>query len=500
MKKRILTICIAILTLFVCVFLAACSGARTYEITPATLGGGVDVVQLTEEICKSYPERTMGTGSDYKFLGYLAEKMTSYGYPAIDLGQGDQSGTEGGAEALADVAESGATVTLEDFAFDNIYTKSRETGYNLIYYVPAAESTDRTVLLLAAYDNMAGIEISSQDMMTGQITVTKTGGEGAYSNATGVAVLLKIASELAGKALPYNLEIAFVDCSESSWDGARERAAYYAGKKCPFICLNFNRLGLGDYTYVYSDEVSQPYNDYFYSAVAKTDDGGVFAQVPFNRQTADLKFVDAQKTEYSHFAMYGDNLMFNVFGLAVASYVSFNWSSFENPFYTETEGYQNLLGTSADTFDNVIERLGGDDKGRQELAKRLDAVVLNAVTAISADNADTLFGAVAESDPAKSGDYASKAANASLIVKIALVAIAVAVTVWLTIKGRNVLLKKQREKIESLRKEAAGVNPPPADDVFQMGGDRSADDDKKDDKGNGGNSGSSSDGDIFEGF
>lgn len=490
--KKILTTCIAILTVLVCISFAACGGTESYGIGSVELKNVTDAAQLTEEICAKYPERTMGTGDDYEFLGYLAQKMSEYGYPSADLGQ--SGGEEGGAEIIADVVADGASVTVEKFTFNNIYSGAVETGYNLVYYVPAAETTDRTVLLLAAYDNSAGIEITSQDLMTGQITTSKTGGEGAYSNATGVAVLLKIASELAGEALPYNLEIAFVDCSENEWDGARQRAAYYAEKNCPFVCLNFNRLGAGDYTYIYSDETQQAYNDYFYSVVGKTDDGGVFAEMPFNKQTVDLKYTDAQKTEYSHYAMYGDNLMFNVFGLAVASYVSFNWSSFDNPFYTETEGYANILGTSADTYATVIERLGGGEKGEQELARRLDAVVLNAVTAVSAENADTLFDAVAKSDPAKSGNYSENAEKASVIVKIVLVAAAICVAVWLTVKSRSVLVQKQKEKIEKLRQEASGAAPS-ADDVFDLG-DKNKEDGKKDD----GKGGGPSDGDIFEGF
>lgn len=493
MKKKILTTCIAILTVFICVFLASCGGAESFEVKSVALKNSVNAAQLTKEICEKHPERTMGTGGDYAFLSYLDGKMTSYGYPAAQLESAGGDSTESGGELIADVSD-GATVTVEKFTFDNIYTGATETGYNLVYYVPAAETTDRTVLLLAAYDDCAGLEISSQDLMTGQVTVSKMGGEGAYSNATGVAVLLKIASELTGESLPYNLEIAFVDCSENEWDGARQRAAYYAKKACPFVCLNFNKLGAGDYTYIYSDETSQPYNDYFYSVVGATDDGGVFASIPFNKQTADVKFTEAQKTEYSHYAMYGDNLMFNVFGLAVASYVSFNWSSFENPFYTETAGYANVLGTSADTYDTLIGRLGGGEKGEQELARRLDAVALNAVTAVSAQNADTLFGAVADSDPAGSGNYADKAETASMIVKIVLVVAAIGAAVWLTVKSRSVLAAKQKEKIDRLRKEAAGAAPQ-ADDVFDLGDVKGKDDDKKD-----GGNGGGSDGDVFEGF
>lgn len=513
MKKRILTICIAILTVSMCVFFAACSSGGDYGIKETSLKeGGESAAALVKEICAEHPDRTMGTGNDYAFLGYVAEKMTSYGYPDAGIEEESQPslpGTEGGSQGettLAGTSADGvagtASVKVQEFAFKNYYTSKNEKGYNLVYEIPAAQPAQGHVLLLAAYDNCASLTVSDTDLSTGQITSVNVGGEGAYSTASGVAVLLRIAYELAGKNLPYDLTIAFVDCSENEWDGSRELIGEYSfGKDEKFVCLNFGKLGAGDYTYLYSDEVSQPYNDYFYSVVDKTDDG-VFASVPLNKQTADVKFIEAQKVPYSHFAMYGDNLMFNIYGLAVVNYVSFNWSSFEHPFYTETSGYENLYGTSADTYAEVIERLGGEEKGEELLAKRLDAVVLNAVTAVGEENAATLFDALAQSDPAKGGDFAKNAETASMIVKIVLIAAAVAAVIWLIVKGKSVLAEKQKKKIDEMRREAAGGQQgkvPEAKDIFEGFDEKDGD---KNDKngGSGGNAGGSDGGDVFEGF
>ena len=501
MRKRIFTLCIAILTLTLCFVAAGCTSSReTFEVKKITLSdGGQSAAELVKEICEAHSDRTMGTGADKDFLGFVADKMSAYGYPAADFG--DKIG--GVAETVPAASQNSDSVVLDEFEFSNYYTGEKEKGYNLVYTVSAAESTEDTVLLIASYDNCANLEIKTTDMFSGQTSSAVVGGEGAYSNATGVAVLLRLAYELAGKELPYNLTIAFVDCGENAWDGAKRVAASYAGNAERFICLNFNRLGGGDYVYVYSDEVSQPYNDYFYSVVAATDDSGAFADVPFNKQTADIKFVDDQKTEYSHFAMYGDNLMFNVYGLAVASYTSFNWGVSEQPFYTEISGKENVTGTSADTYETLIDRLGGDEKGEKILEERLDAVVLNALTAVDAQNAQTLFSAVRSSDPAASGDYADKASNASLIVRITLVIICVGAALGFTAKYRSTLATKQREKIERMRKEAAqgaGQRPISAEDIFGMGGDKK--DEKSEENGegkNGKNDGGSGD-DVFEGF
>lgn len=511
MRKRFFTVCIAILIVLVCVLAAGCTSRASYDIKETSLReGGKGTAVLVKEICENYPDRTMGTGADYAFIRYLAAEMQSYGYPAAtfeDEGGTGGSGTGGGQTELSDtnVSESGtgATVSVNEFEFSNYYTQEKEKGYNLVYDIPAATDTKDTVLLLASYDNCAGLVISSVDYTTGQTTKDKIGGEGAYSNATGVAVLLRIAYELADKQLPYNLSIAFVDCGENSWDGAAEVAKKYENSEGNFICLNFNRLGAGDYTYIYSDESSQAYNDYFYSAVKKTDSNGVFAEIPMNKQVADIKFIDAQKTDCSHFAMYGDNLVFNIRGLAVASYVSFNWSAFEHPFYTETAGYENVMGTSADTYKVLTERLGGGEEGEKVLAQRLDAVVLNAVTAISADNASTLFGAVESSDPAKSGNYADAASVASLIVKIAIIAACVIAAIVLTFKVKDNLVKKQKEKFERMQREAnvTRTAQPSAEDIFSLGGENKGDKEEENDKsGNKGNGGSDGSDDIFEGF
>lgn len=497
MKKRILTICIAILTVLVCIFSVACTSRETFEVRETAMReGGKSAAQLTAEICEKYPDRTMGTGKDLEFIGFLSSEMASYGYPSAEIAPE----SPGGGTVPVAATDDTATVRVDAFEFKNMYTKTAETGYNLVYEIPSAQETQKTVLLLASYDNCASIEVASVDMTTGQTVKTKMGGEGAYATATGVATVLRLAYELADDALPYNLVIAFTDCSENSWDGAQVVAEHYAKLGKDLICLNFGKLGAGDHTYVYSDETAQPYNDYFYSVIGKTDKDGVFAEIPVNKQIAEMKFLDGQKTDYSHYAMYGDNLVFNVYGLAVANYVSFDWSSFEHPFYTETSGYENVLDTSADTYEEMIKRLGGEGKGEEVLAKRLDAVVLNAATAVSADNAETLFGALAESDPAGSGDFAKNAGTASMIVKIVLVAAAVAAAVWLTVKGRNTLQKKQKEKLERMQREAMDAmqaNAPKAEDIFSLGGD------KKDDDGKGGTGGSSdggSDGDVFEGF
>ena len=497
MKKRILTICIAILTILVCIFSVACTSRESFEVKEISMReGGKSAAQLTAEICEKHPDRTMGTGKDLEFLEYLIGEMASYGYPSTGL----TPEPPGGGTVPVAATDDTATVRADAFEFKNMYTNSTEIGYNLVYEIPSAPETKKTVLLLASYDNCASIEVASVDLTTGQTAKTKIGGEGAYATATGVATVLRLAYELADDALPYNLVIAFTDCSENAWDGAQIVAEQYAELGKDLICLNFGKLGAGDLTYVYSDETEQPYNDYFYSVIGKTDKDGVFAEIPVNKQIAEMKFLDGQKTDYSHYAMYGDNLVFNVYGLAVANYVSFNWSSFENPFYTETSGYENVLDTGADTYEEMINRLGGEGKGEEVLAKRLDAVVLNAATAINADNAETLFGALEKSDPAKSGDFADKAGTAALIVKIVLVAAAVAAAVLLTVKGRNTFLKKQKEKLERMQREAMDAmqnNAPSAEDIFSLGGD------KKDDDGKGGNSGGStggSDGDVFKGF
>lgn len=498
MKKRIFILCIVTAMIAVSLFAVSCSAnTQTYDVKDYTLmQDGKSALDIMKEICTRYPDRTAGS-KDVEFLGYIDAQMQSYGYPAATLPGGSGSSGGQGGTPLA-VRASKNSVTVQEFQFADAYDNNEvKKGYNLVYDIPASVTTDDRVILLAGYDNAAGIAVTKVDMTTGQQTADVIGGEGAYANASGVAVLLRTAYELSSQSLPVNVTIAFVDCSEQAWKGSEKLIEGHKDKWTGnTICLNFNRLGAGDHTYIYTDEIAQPYGDYFYSVVAKTDTDGVFSRVPANKNIAEAKIYSGQKTNYSHYAMYGDNIVFASAGIPVASYISFNWESKEQAFYTEAAGYANVFGTSQDTFGVLVERAGGGETGEQVIAKRLDAVVANAVTAVSADNAGTLMSAVAASDMNKSGDFSKTGEIVALVVKLAVIAACVIAAAVFTIKMRQTLLQKQKEKLEQVQKEMM-QGMPGQEDIFGFGDSSDKKDNDKDDKNNSGNN---SGGDVFEGF
>lgn len=494
MKKKIFAICIVFIVVFSMILFSACSSQKAnFEIKETTLKeGGQSAQELMKEISLSYSDRTAGSGQDLIFLDYVAKKMSEYGY--ANVGTGVDDGNQGDNEQLSlATTQSESFARLDSVEYKNIYKNNEvENSYNLVYYT-AKENAKATVVMVASYDNMAGLSISQTDMTSGQVQTVKVGGQGAYSNASGVATLMRIAYEIAGKDIPYNVMIAFTTASVHSWDGTNNLIQTYKqlwGENV--IALNFNRLGAGDFTYIYSDETSQQYNDYFYSVVSKTDSQNIFKEVPANKNIAEGKFLYAQPTEYVHYAMYGDNLLFNINSIAVASYISFNWESKQNSFYTEAVGYGNIMETSQDTYEVIIERLGGEETGEKVLSQRLDAVVLNAVTAIDGQNADAMTQALKNSNPNATREFTGTANIAQIVFRTAIIIGCLVVAGVLTAKCKRAVLEKQKEKLTRLQQEMNGQPHSNAnvEDIFSMNGNG---DNTKSQNGN-------KDDDIFDGF
>ncbi|MEM4230856.1 MAG: M28 family peptidase, partial [Candidatus Pacearchaeota archaeon] len=73
---------------------------------------------------------------------------------------------------------------------------------------------------------------------------------GAYDNGTGVAILMALIKKYAGKKLPLQLWVAFLDCEEAGYGGS-----YSLAKKLnkDFFVLNLDGIGSGDLELAYAD-------------------------------------------------------------------------------------------------------------------------------------------------------------------------------------------------------------------------------------------------------
>lgn len=409
-----------------------------YTIEEVAFDTTYDVVTMTKEISERYPNRTSGSetettqgGGDYDVLAaggeggyaqndyiflneYVAPKMSAMGY----LGG------------------------IEQFRFTDVYDGSKlKDGFNGVWTKAAAGESKGEIWIVAAYDNSVGITVSNVDLTTGQVSQSELGGEGTYGSATSVAAALAIADRLEEAETQYDIVFAFVGCSQFDNEGIREMLAEH-GK--PDLVVNLNRLGGGTYNYIYSAEVETDFNDAFYAA-ANTVGGGTFKPVPGNTHAVAATMIDGQPNDYTHIGMVGDNLIAMSRGIPTVSFLSLDWSSDTNSFYTEIDGKENIYNTSGDTYENMISRLG--ENGEETLRAGLNGVADTVATMLAPENGQTLAEVLATAPEQASVAAQQSHADAGVYTRLALIIAAVIAAVALTMVGRNKHAKETMQRV-----------------------------------------------------
>ena len=442
MKKKMLKIFVSVFVIVVlCAAFTGCErGGDTsrFAIEKAEFVTTYDVVTMTKEISERYPNRTSGSeaeasqgGGDYDILAssgaggyaqndyiflneYVAPKMAAMGY----LGG------------------------IEQVRFTDVYDGSKlKDGFNGVWTKAAAGESKGEIWIVAAYDNSVGIAVSNVDLTTGQVSTSKLGGEGTYGSATSVAAALAIADRLAESKTQYDLTFAFVGCSQFDNEGIR---TLLSEREEPLLVVNLNRLGGGTYNYIYSAEVETDFNDAFYAA-ANTVGGGTFKPVPGNTHAVAATIIEDQPNDYTHIGMYGGNLFTMSRGIPTVSFLSLDWSSDTNSFYTEIDGKENIYNTSGDTYENMIARLG--ENGEETLRAGLNGVADTVATMLSPENGEVLAEVLATAPEQASVAAQQSHAEAGMYTRLALIIAAVIAAVALTMVGRNKHAKETMQRV-----------------------------------------------------
>ena len=455
MKKKMLKIFVSVFVIVVlCAAFAGCErGGDTsrFAIEKVEFDTTYDVVTMTREISEKHPDRTSGSeaettqgGGDYDVLAaggaggyaqndyiflneYVAPKMNAMGY----LGG------------------------IEQFRFTDVYDSYKlKDGFNGVWTKAAAGESKGEIWIVAAYDNSVGITVSNVDLTTGQVSQTELGGEGTYASAASVAAALAIADSLAESKTQYDLTFAFVGCSQFGNEGIKEMLTEH---ETPELIVNLNRLGGGTYNYIYSAEVETDFNDAFYAA-ANAVGGGTFKPVPGNTHAVAATMIDGQPNDYTHIGMVGDNLIAMSKGIPTVSFLSLDWGSDTNSFYTEIDGKENIYNTSGDTYENMISRLG--ENGEETLRNSLNGVADTVATMLSPENGEVLAEVLATAPEQASVAAQQSHAEAGMYTRLALIIAAVVAAVALTMVGRNKHAK------DTMRKFSEAEPYDPDADVF----------------------------------
>ena len=446
-----------------------------YTIEEVAFDTTNDVVTMTREISEKHPNRTSGSEAEASQGGGDYDILASSG--ASGYAQNDYNFLN--KYVAPKMAAMGYLGGIEQFRFTDVYDGSKlKDGFNGVWTKAATGESKGEIWIVAAYDNSVGIAVSNVDLTTGQVSTSKLGGEGTYGSATSVAAALAIADRLEEAETQYDIVFAFVGCSQFDNEGIREMLAEH-GK--PDLVVNLNRLGGGTYNYIYSAEVETDFNDAFYAA-ANTVGGGTFKPVPGNTHAVAATIIEDQPNDYTHIGMYGGNLFTMSRGIPTVSFLSLDWSSDTNSFYTEIDGKENIYNTSGDTYENMIARLG--ENGEETLRAGLNGVADTVATMLAPENGQTLAEVLATAPEQASVAAQQSHAEAGMYTRLALIIAAVIAAVALTMVGRNKHAK------DTMRKLSEAKPYDPDADVF--------DDDPDDTEGGGQEGGAEPPEDPFE--
>ncbi|MGN0797835.1 MAG: M28 family peptidase [Christensenellales bacterium] len=450
MKKKLLLTIISIVVALVAISATGCTHAQFDLKEQGKVGVGEEAYQyLTLFATPEYADRSADTGKDLAFCKYLADKLTSWGY-------------------IPKAVESDGVAGIEKFNYyyddgEKVYSGS---SYNVEFTKAASTQSRGRIILTAQYDNRysySGIA---------------TEADGSYESGASVAALLTISRLLSDKDLDFDITIAFLGCSTISYNGAEHMLKNMSDvqKQEVLLAIDISNIIGGDYTYLYTIDKSTDYGDFFDQLA--TVNSLNFASVPKDKKVGSARLIDNGLYNYFHVGMFSNNMYFMNEGIPTLTISSFNWDKSGSSGRVEFDGKESLLQTPADSFDNMVARVG-----EEEIKARFDDIVSVVYLAIAQEGEALASALTSSRDQMPSRLAQSAVANSVLTVAPKIIVITALILIMFQVRKR---VNDNREKYLAIRHANAKSQPI---DVFGFD-----DEEGKD------NSNDSSDGGVFDGF
>lgn len=373
-KTKVITILLIII--FSSFMLTGCGSSLKTGRGQAEKYGTLEMLQ---EFLSQNPDRTTFSDKEKEAGQWIKRKFLSFGYSEDDI------------------FEQALTYKHKNQTF---------TSQNIILKKNASQSTDKTVIIGAHYDNLANTVV--EDLLL------KAGGEGAYDNGTGVSAMLTLAKYFYNKSMPFNIVFVAFGAEQANWLGSITYVQNMSAiqKKNTLLMVNLDMIGGGDYLYVYCDEVKTVHQD-FITKTAK-DNGLNINTPPKDKKTFSIP---TKKTSYSHQGLFRDNVAFWEEDINIASLFSLNWHTTKKEgIMVESGSHRGIVNTKNDNLEKLLELYG------EGVEEKMDTAV--AVVAKTLERED--FSAAMEQSREKAADYSILAgAQLGIYIKLGLVALTI---------------------------------------------------------------------------
>lgn len=277
----------------------------------------------------------------------------------------------------------------ENYAANWIYTVLNGFGYDVrmqTFTYFDGSSTQMSQNVAARMDN--GKEY---DIIIGAHYDCAAIGEGADDNASGVTALLLTAYALKDvKNLPYNIVIVAFGAEEPGLFGS----TYYVkqmgekSKASTAMMINFDSIGMGDYLYIYGEDVKTEYASTFLAAAQNYYSFKGYEQKVYAKPLGKGIMMNIQvqfSTVYPYYqtAQASDHSPFRAEGIATTFFFAGNYSTSTLGYVQSQNQAFNVMHTKDDTAEYIAQNRGIDFAQKIEI---VSSTVVNVLTNSAFEN------------------------------------------------------------------------------------------------------------------
>lgn len=355
MKK---TIAILVLTLVLTMNFAP--GTTAFADGEESRFEGWTETDFLKDFVENNLDRTVATANEEKAGNYILSVLEDMGYTTRK--------------------DNGLTSAKQRFDYVDSINGDANVGYNVVARKDVSGATE-FVIISCHYDNLTSYVLNDE----------KVGGEGA-GEATGVAVMLKLAYDLRYESLPFNVVFVAFGGNQLGLYGAEKFIdANQAIVDNTLLEINLDSVGVGDYLYMYADEVSTKHEDFFYDLSESLGLG--VNKPPKDKKIVEAKIRDDSRLPYHHRGLLGENSLFLDYGVNTLNLFGYNWTG--EGYGGESEKHPDIVGTKRDTLSNYLAYYG--ESGQ----KKMESVTALVKAALTSED----FSAVMKASKEEKFDY-----------------------------------------------------------------------------------------------
>ncbi|MDD3831908.1 MAG: M28 family metallopeptidase [Clostridia bacterium] len=233
---------------------------------------------------------------------------------------------------------SGLEVSVQPFDYTD-EDNAKASSSNVIAIKQSSQATDTQVIICAHYDCV----------MTG---------EGVFDNGSGVAVLLAVADSLVAQDLPFDVVFVAMGAEEAGMYGSQ----YYVSQMTQadigntLLVINIDSVSVGDYIYVYGEDVKTDYTQLFVNAGQNNDYDVTVKSKPLYKDI-QLAYTGYGGYPYYQTAQLSDHSSFRSASIPTVFFFSGNYDV-SLGYQVSSQSTNEVMHTSSDTLSYINEKLG----------------------------------------------------------------------------------------------------------------------------------------------